>query len=590
MPFDGLFLQQVCQELNQKLQGGRIDKIYQPEKELIVLHISQPGTRYRLLLCANAENNRSHLTEATWVNPTMPPVFCMVLRKHLEGARITEFQQPGLDRVLEMRVKARDELGQPVVKSLLCEIMGRHSNIILVNRADNTILDGIRRYSHAVSRHREVLPGRPYIAPPPSHKANLFSLSEQQFRTLLLQGALDDTVAVVMQKNLDGLSIPTCRELVKLAGLEPSLLLNYCGEHELRSLWQTLQDIVDAAKSPQPRSTLVYGSDGEPRDFFAITPVPDQDYTYSQYEPSVTADLFFNHKQAKQDFQRQKNKLQGSIRKEQRRLQKKLALQRQSIADAEKGDLYRLYGEIIIANLYQIKRGLREVELVNYHDPDGGTVTIPLAPEKSGAENAQVYFKKYNKARNTRQAADKIIRANEKELLYLEGVATALEIAEDMSDLEEIKRELVGQGYIKAESGRAPGKKRQSKQQAPRSKPLRFLSQDGFHILVGKNNRQNDQLTLKTGEEHDLWLHASKIPGSHVLIQTQGREVSDTTLLAAAQLAAYYSQSRASSNVPVDYTLRKHVKKPGGAKPGYVIYEKQKTLVVNPGKDLVLIP
>lgn len=580
MPFDGLFLYTVCRELNQKLRQGRIEKIYQPEREEIILVISRPGQKYRLLLSAGAENARVHLTGETRPNPTTPPVFCMLLRKHLEGAKISEFHQPGLDRVLEIRVDGRDELGYPVVKSLICEIMGRHSNIILVSRPGDLILDGIRRYSHAVSRYREVLPGRPYLPPPASGKVNPFLLHEEQFRELVLAGNLDDSLAAVLQKALDGLGVPTCREIVKLAGLEPNLPLNHCGEHELRTLWQSLQAVLAATRASEPRAVMVCQPGGKPVDFYPLAVTPVEHLQYIEGGANEIADLFYSRRRHLEEFRKQKNLLLGRINKEQKRLAKKLALQRESVAGAQEGDLYRLYGELLTANLHRLERGMRAIELVNYHDPEGNTVTIPLVPELSGVENAQQYFKKYNKARNTARAAGEMARATREELDYLDGVAASLEMAENTQDLEEIKLELVKQGYIKDNTPRA-GKKRE-KVAAPQSRPLQYTTSDGFTVLVGKNNRQNDTLTLKTAEDHDIWLHASKIPGAHVIIRTGGREVPEKTLLEAAALAAYFSKARESGKVPVDYTLRKHVKKPGGAKPGFVIYEKQKTVYVEP--------
>ncbi|SFR05604.1 Rqc2 family fibronectin-binding protein [Desulfoscipio geothermicus] len=583
MPFDGLFLYGICHELNEKLRQGRIEKIYQPAREEIILIISRPGEKHRLLLNANARQARAHLTGETGPNPTAPPMFCMLLRKHLEGSKIIEFQQPGLDRILDIRVDSRDELGRRVVKSLICEIMGRHSNIILVSRPENIILDGIRRYSHAVSRHREVLPGQPYIPPPGSNKTNPLFISEEDFREIILSGDLDASLAVAMQKTLDGLSIPTCRELVKLSGLEPDLLLNHCGEHELRALWQTLQAITASAREHNLQAALICNAKGQPVDFFPAAIAPEENHQQIKGGFNETADKFYKQKTALENLQRQKGALLDIINKEIKRLQKKLALQRKSIQDAGKADRYRLYGELLIANLYRIKRGMREVELENYHDPEVALITIPLIPELTGAENAQVYFKKYSKARNTGKAAGEMARLSEEELEYLEGVKASLDMAGDMQDLAEIKRELTGQGYIK-ETAPRPGKK-QARDPKPHTKPLQYISSDGFTVLVGKNNRQNDTLTLKTADDDDIWLHTCKIPGSHVIIRTGGREVPEKTLLEAAALAAYFSRARESANVPVDYTRRKYVKKPGGAKPGYVIYEKQKTVYVNPRPD-----
>lgn len=581
MPFDGLFLHGICKELNEKLNQGRIEKIYQPIRDEIILIISKPGSKYRLLLNTNAINARAHITSAVRTNPTAPPMFCMLLRKHLEGGRIVGFFQQGLDRVLDIRIDTRDETGQPAQKSLFCEIMGRHSNIILVARTDHTIIDGIHRYTHAVSRHREVLPGRRYIAPPGQNKANPFDLTEEHFRELVMGADLDEPLAIAIQRKLDGLSIPTCREIIELAGLPADLVLNHCGEHELRMLWQSLQQVLEASKADAIKTTLVYNPQGCPVEFFPMPVVPKDNVKYSYQAANETADKFFSDKAGREELRKQKALILDRIKKENKRLNKKLKLQQKSVLDAEEGDQYRLYGELLTANLYRVGRGLNEVELENYHDPELKTITIPLIPERSGAENAQNYFKKYNKARNTLVAAQKMANQTSEELQYLEGVATAVELAENAEELGEIRQELVSQGYLKSPAA-VQGKK-QAKARQPKLKPLEFTSSEGFTVLVGKNNRQNDTLTLKTAEDTDIWLHTCKIPGSHVIIRAGGRPVPDQTLLEAAALSAYYSRARESSNVPVDYTLRKHVKKPNGAKPGYVIYEKQKTVYVDPG-------
>lgn len=585
MPFDGLFLYGVHYELNNKLQKGRIEKIYQPAREEIIMVISQPGKKYRLLLNANAENTRAHITWEVKQNPITPPMFCMLLRKHLEGGRIREFHQSGLERVLDIQVDCYDELGRPTVKSLICEIMGRHSNIILVSKTDNKILDGIRRYSHAVSRHREVLPSQPYIPPPIPNKADPLIINEESFRDTILGGHLDDTLTLIMQKSLNGLSIPICREIVKLAGLKPDIILDHCGEHELRKIWQSLQRVITAAQEKKLQPFLVCDTQGNHVDFFPIEITPNESWKYIPGEFNETADAFYSKKLAREILRQQKSSIMGKIKKEIKRIQKKLALQRKSIKDARKADQLRLYGELLTANLYRIERDISEVELENYHDPEAKKITIPLAPELTGSENAQVYFKKYNKARNTQKRATQMAQLSEEELQYFESVASTVELAENINDLEEIIQELASQGYIKQPNTNTPSKKQQVKNKKPRPKPLQYISSDGFIVLAGKNNRLNDILTFKISDEEDIWLHTCKIPGSHIIIRTGGQKVPESTLLEAAALAAYFSKARESNNVPVDYTLRKYVKKPNGAKPGYVIYEKQKTVFVNPRSD-----
>ncbi len=584
MPLDGLFLYGIGRELNDILKQGRIEKIYQPAREEIILTISKPGAKHRLLLNAGAENARVHLTATTRPNPVSPPMFCMLLRKHLEGGRIIEFRQSGLDRVLDIRIDCRDELGQPLVKSLICEIMGRHSNIILVSRAGDLLLDGIRRYSHAVSRHREVLPGRVYVPPPDQGKTDPFSLTEEQFRELVMSGNLDGSLAAAVQRSLDGFSIPTCRELVRLAGMDPETRLEHCGEHEMRTLWQTLQKNLTGIRAYGVRAALLYRLDGEPADFFALEPAYREGQRQVTGTANEIADTFFTYQMNRLLLTREKNQLLGVIKKHSRRITKKLHLQQKSAVEAKEADSYRLCGELLTSYMHLVEKGMHQIELENYHHPDGEKVTVSLNPELSGAENSQAYFKKYAKARNTREASARMAALSEEELHYLEGVATSIEMAQTTDDLEEIRREIRGQGYLK-EPAIVP-RKFGAKEARPRSEPLKFVSGDGFTVLVGKNNRQNDTLTFKIAGEQDIWMHTCKIPGSHVIIRTEGREAPSATLRQAAALAAYFSRAKGSSNVPVDYTLRKNVKKPNGARPGFVIYEKQKTLYVNPASDI----
>ncbi|MCL2337341.1 MAG: NFACT family protein [Firmicutes bacterium] len=584
MPLDGLFLYGINRELNDLLSQGRIEKIYQPAREEIVLTISKPGAKHRLLLNGGAENARVHLTSLARPNPASPPMFCMLLRKHLEGGRIIEFRQSGWDRVLDIRVDCRDELGQPVVKSLLCEIMGRHSNIILVSRAGDLILDGIRRYSHAVSRHREVLPGRVYLPPPEQGKADPFALTEDIFRTLLMSGDLDSDLATVIQRSIGGFSIPTCRELVMSAGMDREIGLEYCGEHEMRALWQTLQKTLAGIRQEGVRATLLYHPDGAPADFFPLEPAYREGQRQLTGTANQIADTFFTAQFNRLLIAKEKSRLLGVLKKHSRRISKKLRLQQQSTTDAGEGDAFRLYGELLTSFMHLVKKGMTEIALDNYHHPAGEKIIILLNPELNGSENAQAYFKKYAKAKNTGEAAARMAALSEEELHYLEGVAAAVEMAQTMDDLEEIKLEIRGQGYLK-EPVIAP-RKSEAKKARPHSEPLRFVSGDGFTILVGKNNRQNDHLTFKIAGEQDIWMHTSKIPGSHVIIRTEGREAPLNTLRQAAALAANFSRAKGSSNVPVDYTQRKNVKKPSGARPGFVIYEKQKTLYADPAPDI----
>lgn len=581
MPFDGLVLAAVKKELNEKLVGGRIERVYQPDKDEIVLYVHRPGFRGRLLLSAKAANARVHLTSAARENPVTPPLFCMVLRKYLEGGRIISFTQPDLERVLVMTIDARDELGQPAARQLICEIMGKHSNIILVDPAGNVIIDGIKRYSHAVSRYREVLPGRPYLPPPQQEKLDLFKAGEEQFRLAGLNMPLNTTLPVLLQKCFGGVSTVTCREIVYRANIPPDTVLDQCGDYEFRLLWGALHSLAVSLNKGGFMPCLVSSKKGDPLDFAAI------DLTHAgpvrKYgEMNALLDMFFAHQDYIERIKKEKGNILRVLKKEMVKLNKKLALYERELAETAGADKLKLAGELLTANLYRLEKGIKEVSLENYYGSGPQFMTISLEPHRSPAENAQAYFKKYLKAKKTRLALDALLTHTRGEIEYLEGVKTTLEQADAMTELVEIRQELIEQGLLK-QPAPAAGKKKKEK---ARPNLLTFCSSDGFQILAGKNNKQNDFLTLKVARENDLWLHTKDIPGAHIVIRTEGKEVPPATLAEAAGLAAFFSKARESSNVPVDYTAVKNVSKPKGARPGMVIYGQQKTIMAEPDAAL----
>ncbi len=584
MALDGITLNLVCRELNNLLAGGRIDKIHQPEKEEVVLQVRNQGQNHRLVLSAHPDNARLHPTKEPKQNPLTPPMFCMVLRKYLEGGKITEFAQWGLERVISLKVQGSDELGRRQEYQLLLEIMGKHSNIILLDPGANIILDGIKRYTHAVSRHREVLPGRPYIAPPSQGKHSPLELGEDEFRGLLLASPLESRISQAVLKKLDGFSPELCRELVVRAGLDQDAILEQCGEYELVRLWQSLQELLSPLRGAPYRPTLV-------REKSSLGQAVTFSYTQlSQYhgldqEPyeylSLALDAFYTARRAQGRLRSQRSSLLRLLQAELDRLGKKLALQEEAINSGRDAVKYKKWGELITANLYQIKQGQAEAEVVDYYEPECTPVKISLDPGLTPNENAQAYFRLYNKGKSGIEATEPLRRQTLEEIVYLESVKTSLENSLSTAELAEIRQELVEQGYLK-DKGR-PGKK----DKAERPQPMRFLSSSGALILVGKNNKQNDFLTLKLAKPRDMWLHVKDIPGSHVVVPLDKEEFpDDTTLEEAAALAAYYSQARGSSTVPVDYTHVRNVKKPGGAKPGMVIYENQYTLYIDPDPAL----
>ena len=584
MPFDGLVLSAVRTELEDKLAGGRIERIYQPEKDTLILTVHRTGSRRRVVLSSHAQNGRVHLTTTTRENPAAPPLFCMVLRKHLEGGRIKGFEQPGLERVLRIIIDSRDELGRPAEKHLICEIMGKHSNILLVDPRAGVIIDGIKRYSHAVSRHREVLPGRPYISPPSQQKLNPLTVDEEQFRLACLGSPLETPLPGLLQKRLEGLSTVTCQEIVYRANLSPDTLLDQCGDYELRALWEALHNVTAPATRSLFQPCLLTGRRGEPLDYAALQ-LHHKGQKIQPGEMNTLLDIFFSERERLERLNREKNDIASYVNKDVTRLKKKQDLYTESLDQTTGAETLRLSGELLTSSLYRLEKGLSEAVLENYYEDGCPPVTVPLDPHLTPSENAQAYFKKYAKAKNTRAALEARTSLVQEELDYLEGVKTALEQAAELPELAEVRQELVEQGYLKRPAPTPGARKNKKEKHVPR--PFSFRSSEGFELFAGKNNKQNDYLTLRMARDNDLWLHAKDIPGAHVIIRTEGREVPDATLAEAAVLAAFFSKGRGSKNVPVDYTLKKNVHKPDGARPGMVIYERQRTIMAAPGEEAV---
>ncbi|MEG6615195.1 NFACT RNA binding domain-containing protein [Peptococcaceae bacterium 1198_IL3148] len=583
MPYDGLVMAAVGSELKDKLIGARIEKIYQPLREELAITVSKPKERYKILISANATNARIHTTASSKPNPATPPLFCMVLRKHLEGGRILAVSQPGLERVLHLTIDTRDELGRSAPKTLVVEVMGKHSNIILIDNQSNCIIDGIKRYSHAISRHREVLPGREYVAPPEQQKHSPLGLTEERFFALITQAELDAKLTDILLSTFDGFSPRMCRELVYRCDLPLDLTLNHCGEYELRLLWQHFSTIGRALDKEEFAPSLVFNRDGTPKDFAAFELTQFKNEKIVHGDMNLLLDTFYTHRDYQQQLQAKKQSLLTILNRDLSRLKNKLPKYQKSLNEADRGEDYRLYGDLITAHMYQLTKGLSQVELVNYYDPEQKSITVPLDKQKTPAQNAQAYFKKYVKAKSTLEAVTEQLQQAKEELNYLESVDTTIRQATTLEDLEEIKLEMAAQGYLKLEEKK--GGKKDKKRDKPQ--PLPFTSSDGFTILVGKNNRQNDYLTMRYAKENDLWLHTKDIPGSHVIIRTEGKPVPNQTLEEAAILAAFHSKAKQSKQVPVDYTYVKHVHKPNGAKPGMVIYENQQTVFVTPDEGVV---
>lgn len=573
MPFDGLVLNSVTRELSTVLTGGRIERVYQPAALEIILAIRNNREKYRLFLSAAADAARVHLTETDRRNPAKIAFFCSTLRRHIEGSRITAIRQQDLDRIFHIELTGTDELGRPVTHLLITEIMGKHSNIILLNPRENKIIDAIKRYSHAVSRHREVLPGQSYTPPPPSGKADPRTVTEDEFVDALSALGTETEAAAGIQRLYEGLSLFSAREVARRAGLEPNAVLEGCGIYEYRRLHASLKELVNSVTDGGASPTLILKNE-TPVDFAAFEPRASAGNLVHDGMNEVL-DRYYRERIRATAFAAQKHRIEQCLTREIGRLNRKLENIDALLADPEP-DRYRLYGELLTANLYRLEPHAKEAVCENVYTPDTPPVTIPLDPALTPGQNAQRYFKKYAKARTARRrAADEKERLDE-EMAYLAGVGTARDQAASLEDLAEIIEELAEQGYLQA--GSAPHGK--DKKEEPR--PLKLSSTEGFTILIGKNNRQNDYVTFRLASADDIWLHARGVPGAHVIIKTGGREASPGAIAEAAALAAYFSQGRRNRSVPVDWTRRANVQRPGGARPGFVIYTGEKTVYADP--------
>ena len=572
MPMDGLTVGFAARELNEMLRGGRIDKITQPERDTVVLVIRAGGVNHRLLLCASPNNARCHLTMGTYSNPLEPPSLCMLMRKQLTGARITEIRQVGGDRVVHVDMDAVNELGDHVLRRLVLEIMGRHSNLLLLDE-DERILEATRHVNPEMSRVRQIQPGMTYLPPPGQDKLDPGTMTAGELYDRLsaipegkLSRALGDTVTGLSRASAEELA---CRVLQ--GGEEwPGDLQDACAR--IANLLERLPSMADAR--------VLFGENGEAEDVFPFPYLSRRtDAQRSCKTLSEALETYFGTRDARDRLNQKSASMIRMLKGQLERCQRKLAIQLEELSSAERMEEYRRMGEAINANLYQLKKGMAEAVLPDWNDPEGGTITVPMDIRLTPSQNAQKYFKKYQKARSAREIAAQQRDKTLAEMDYLEGMLLDVDKCVGESELEEIRQELVRTGYMKKTTSR------RQQRQLPQSRPYRYQSDDGIEILVGKNAAQNDRITLGAKPE-ELWLHAKDMPGSHVIICREG-EIPQTTMKQAALLAAWYSKGQRSSMVPVDYTLRKYVKKPSGAAPGRVIYTHQKTAYMTPEEEMI---
>ncbi|MBW7474179.1 NFACT family protein [Paenibacillus oenotherae] len=587
MALDGIVTRAVVHEL-QACVGTRIHKIHQPTNHDLVLQIRGGGTGGKLLLSANPTYPRVHWTEQSFINPLEAPMFCMLLRKYCEGGLIEAVRQIENERIIHIDIRQRDELGDISFKTIIIELMGRHSNIILIDHATRTIHDGIHHITPAISSYRVVMPGVPYVSPPDQHKRNPLAIgSEAEFADALQASPPEGAESAQGEEVTPRSELPPEKLLVAaLSGISP-LLAN---EIVLRSgiaaqlerpeaaLWPAFNDMMSAFRAHQYAPAITTAENG--RSAFSVTELT---HFQGQVEPfnsiSLCLEAFYGDKAQRDTVKQRVSDLIRFLQNEHNKNVKKLEKLKETLEEAKDADKFRILGELVTAYMHGIKRGDPWIDAVNYYDEEQSTIRITLDPQLTPSENAQRYYRKYTKHKNSLAIVAEQMERTLEEMAYLASLLQQLESA-SLADIGEIREELVEQGYLRDRSKRG-GKKRKSS----RPSLLCYTSSDGTPIYVGKNNTQNDYLTNKTAAPSDTWLHTKDIPGSHVVIRAA--EFSDATLEEAAMLAAHFSQARSSSSVPVDYTLVRHVKKPSGAKPGFVIYDHQKTLFITPDEQRI---
>lgn len=565
MPMDGFTLSFLQQELHSKLLGGRIDKVNQPERDVLVLMI-RSGVNYRLLLSANASQARVQFTQHAFENPAQPPMFCMLMRKHLLGARITDIKQIAGDRILAIVFEGMDDLGYHVQKTLYIEIMGRHSNITLTNE-DSTIIDSIHHVNSEMSRVRTVLPGGTYQLPPQPDKLTPDAITPDALKERLQ--ALSAPLFKGLMQTVAGMATVCAKEICVQVGLDP---LSPCDEVRWDIVAGKLSDFYHGQQKILAPVTL-YDETGLAMDFF---PFPYQTFSLDRQKamPSISEamDAYYLGRDIHLRMQQRGAGLQKHIKNAIDRTEKKKGIMADALNQSEKAEEDRICGDLLTANMHLLQKGQESITVSNYYDENYGDITISLSALKTPSQNAQSYYKKYRKAKVAEQYARDQLKVIESDLLLLEGALEDLEKCETTVDMEEIRFALTQSGFLRPDASLRKKKKMQE------GKPYKFTAADGTVIEVGKNSIQNDRLTLHA-RGNETWLHAQGIPGSHVIVRTES-DPSDETLLYAAQLAAYFSKGRNHPALPVDYTKRKHVKKASGTAPGFVTYTNFQTALI----------
>ena len=573
MPLDAITMTAVAAELRSALLGGKVDKIYQPTRDEVVLHMRSGGGNVKLLLSANPAHPRAQLTSISRENPETPPMFCMLLRKYFLAGRLLEIRQPSMERLLDFRFETLNDLGDRVERRLVLECIGRKSNLIMLD-GEGRITDCMRRVDADLSAQRPLMPGLFYQQPTPTGKLDFTAMPEEELSAMVLRDAPEG-------EDQDKWLLDT------FAGISPLVAreLEFCAGGSRNGLLTALQELASAIRQQNYVPTVLWREDKAVD--FSFMPV-------LQYGPSVELrrcdsfsallDDFYAAKEAQERVKQRGQDFIRSVTQARNRTARKITNQEEDLARAADREKLRRFGDIITTNFYQMQRGQNVLRALDYYDPNCAEVEIPLDPLLTPQQNAAKYYKEYKKAQKAEEMLTIQLEKNRKELDYLDSVLQMIGLSEGDRDLQEIRQELMDSGYLKQHKRKMTAK---GKQKIVHAKPMEFRSSAGIPILVGKNNSQNDRLTLKDADKRDIWLHTQKLHGSHVILRTGGAEPDDLSLTEAAMLAAWFSQGKDSGQVPVDYTPVKFVKKPAGAKPGFVIYNTYNTMYVTPAEDVV---
>lgn len=582
MALDGLVIHSIVSELSSKILGGKIDKVYQPEDDEILLHIRNDKENFKLVLSASSSNPRVYLANNyKKENPINAPMFCMLFRKYIQNGIIVDISQIEFERIIKITVESFDELKEKTKKDIYIEIMGRHSNIILTHSVDNKIIDSAKRIPFSISRVRQILPGMTYTLPPKQDKLNpLNNISKDDFINTLKE--FNGPVFKSIYSKFLGISPIISKEICFRSNLDDKIDIIDLSLDNFNSLYKEFNTLFNLINNNNYNPCIVINeSIDKVIDFSCINLSLYKDLTFiNNNSISKILEDYYQTKDTKDRIHQRSSDLRKSISIKLDRLYHKLEKQKQELIDSNNAEIFKIKGELLTSYIYMIEKGMDSVEVANFYDPEYKNIIIHLNKNLTPSENAQKYFKKYNKMKTAKKEITHQIELNLDEINYLENIMLSIENCDNLDELLDIREELTKEGYLK-------GKIKNKKDTKLTTKPHAFISSDGFKILVGKNNKQNDHLTLKVADNNDIWLHTKNIPGSHVIVKTEGKSISDETIYEAAMLAAFFSKSKMSSQVPVDYTKKKNIKKPNKAKPGMVIYETNSTIYVTPTEELV---